>query len=171
MTFIPTNPEAGIQPIQSAATTGTVNHPLGTQVDAYDSTGVQGACKFIYLYGVASNIVGALVTYNASTGLPTLAPNTAHLGQPLAVSMNANTSLTTGSWYQIGGVAIIKKTATKVSPAVPIFLSGTAGRIFATATSGKQVLNAVSVNAATVASATSTVNVQMQYPFAQGQVI
>ena len=171
MTFVPTNPEAGIQPIAQAATTGTVNHPLGTLVNAYDSTGVQGMCTFIYLYGVAANIVGLLVTYNASTGITTAAPSTAHLGQPLAVSMNANTSITTGSWYQVGGVAIIKKTAVKVNPAVPIFLSGTAGRVFPTATSGKQILNAVTVNAATVASATSTINVQMQYPFAQGQVI
>jgi len=169
MAYTPDTPELGIQPIAAIAATGTVNHPLGRKVTAYDPTLGEG--EFIYLYGVASNIVGALVTYNSLTGITTLAPNTAHLAQPLAVSMAANTSTTTGSWYQVYGVAVIKKTATKVSPAVPLFLSGTAGRVFATATSGKQILNAVSVNAATVASATSTVQVNIAWPFAQGQVI
>ena len=171
MTFVPTNPEAGIQPIAFVPATGTVNHPLGTLVNAYDSTGVQGACTFIYLYGVASLAVGSLVTYNASTGITTLAPSTAHLAAPLAVSMAANTSPTTGSWFQVGGVAVIKKTAVKVSPAVPLFLSATAGSVMPTQASGKQILNCITVNAATVASATGTINAQMQYPFAQGQIL
>lgn len=172
MTFIPTNPELGIQPIAVAAATGTVNHPLGTQIDAYDSTGVQGACKFIYLYGVVGNIVGLVVTYNATTGIVTAVPSTAHLGQPLAVSMNANVSPTTGSWYQIGGVAIIKKTAVAVNPApLPLYISGTAGRLMPTLASGKEVLNIVTVNAATVASTVSTINANMQYPFAQGGIV
>jgi hypothetical protein len=168
MAYTPTTQEAGIQPIAQAAATGTVNHPLGFQVDAYDPT--LGAGKFIYLYGVASNTVGSLVTYNQLTGLTTLSPTSGNKAQPVAVSMNANTSTTTGSWYQIAGCAVIKKTAVKISPAVTLFLSATAGRVKAVASAGLQLLNTVSVNAATVASATSTVQAQIQYPFIQGQI-
>lgn len=166
MAYTPTSTEAGVQPIALVPVTGTVNHPLGTIIDAYDPT--FGAGKFIYLYGVASNVVGLVVTYNQLTGITTAVPNTANLDKPLAVSMTANTSLTTGTWYQVAGAAVIKKTAVKVSPSVPLYLSGTAGRLMSTAASGKQVLNMTSVNAATVASATSTITAQMAYPFAQG---
>lgn len=168
MAYTPSTPEAGIQPIAQAAATGVVNHPLGTIVDAYDPT--FGAGKFIYLYGVASNTVGSLVTYNQLTGLTTLSPTTGNKAQPVAVSMNANTSITTGSWYQVSGAAVIKKTAVKISPAVPLFLSATQGRVKAVASAGLQLLNTVSVNAATVASATSTITAQIQYPFIQGQI-
>jgi len=168
MAYSPVTPLAGIQPIAQAATTGTTNHPLGTIVTAFDPTLGQG--EFIYLLGVASNIVGALVTYNQLTGLVALSPTTGNKAQSVAVSMNANTSITTGSWYQIGGAAVIKKTAVKISPAVPIFLSATTGRVKAVASAGLQILNAVTINAATVASATSTVTVQIDRPFIQGQI-
>src|ERR1700761_8342258 len=167
MAYVPTNNQLGIQPI--AQTSTVQNHPLGFVVQAYDAT--LGGGQFMYLAGVASTAVGSLVTYNQLTGATTLAPNTAHLAQPLAVAMAANTSTTSYGWYQVRGAAVIAKTATKVNPAVPLFLSGTAGQVFATATSGKEILNAISVNAATVASATATITAQIAYPFAQGQVI
>ena len=167
MAYTPTTPIAGIQPIAGAAATGTTNHPLGTILEGYDPT--FGGGKFIYLLGVASNTVGSLVTYNQLTGAVTLAATTGNQDRPLAVSMNANTSTTTGSWYQVSGAAVIKKIAIKVSPNVPLFLNGS-GRVTSTASAGKQLVNAISVNAATVASATSTVTTQVQFPFAQGQV-
>ncbi len=168
MAYTPVTPEAGIQPIAQAAATGTLNHPLGAVVRAYDPTYGEG--YFIYLYGVANNTVGSLVTYNQLTGLTTLSPTTGNKAQPVAVSMCANTSITTGSWYQVGGAAVIKKTAVKISPAVPLFLSATTGRVKAVASAGLQLLNTVSVNAATVASATSTITAQIQWPFIQGQI-
>lgn len=167
MAYTPTTHELGIQPIAQAAATGTVNHLLGTVVRASDPTFGEGA--FIYLYGVAANIVGAVVTYNQLTGITVLAATTGNQDRPVAVSMNANTSITTGSWYQVGGAAVIKKTAVKVSPNVPVFVTGS-GRVTSVASAGKQLLNVISINAATVASATSTVTVQMQYPFIQGQI-
>lgn len=155
--------------ITSVASAGLINStaiPVGTIVRADDPT--YGGGEFVYLCGVASNTIGSLVTYNQLTGLATLAPNTANLAQPLAVSMTANTSTTALSWYQIAGAAVIKKTATKVNPNVAVYLSATAGRIMATAASGKQILGARSNNAATVASATSTVTVLINRPHAQG---
>jgi hypothetical protein len=166
MAYTITNNQLGLQPIAAAAPTGTTTTALGTDANAYDPT---FGGEFIYLLGVASNIVGALVTYNQLTGAVTLAATTGNQNRPLAVSMNANTSTTTGSWYQVSGAAVIKKIAIKVSPGVPLFVNGS-GRVTATASAGKQVLNAISVNAATVASATSTVTAQIQFPFAQGQI-
>ena len=166
--WVPVNPEAGIQPITFVPTTGTVNHPLGTRVRAYDSTtSGQGECEFIYLYGVGSNIVGAVVSWNPLTGITTLLANTSDLALPLAVSMTANTSTTTGSWYQVYGAAVIKKTAVKVSPGVKLYISGTTGRVMSTVATSKQVLRMISANAATVASATSTITALIVYPEAQ----
>jgi hypothetical protein len=124
-----------------------------------------GGSEFIYLPGVASNIVGALVSFNPLTSVVTLATNTTKQGLPVAVSMTANTATTSYSWYQVAGVAVIKKTAIKVSPISKIAVSATAGRVLAGSTAGAMLFNAISVNAATVASATSTVQVYIQRPF------
>lgn len=178
--FIPVENRLGIQPIAQANyaapsqyQTGQSQafgqaHPLGTIVKAYDATLGEG--EFIYLGGVASTKVGSLVIYNNSAGTTTLAPNTANLGEPLAVAMSACTASGFG-WYQISGVATILKTAVKVNPNVNVFLSATAGRIMPTVASGKELQNAITVNAATVASGTSTVLVQINRVFAQGQKI
>lgn len=168
MAYSPQDVWAGIQPIAQAANTGTTNHPLGMIVRAVDPT--LGVGEFIYLLGVASNTVGSLVTYNQLTGAVTLSPTSGNKAQPVAVSMNANTSTTTGSWYQIGGAAVIKKTAVKISPAVPLYLSATSGRVKAVQSAGLQLLNVISINAATVLSATSTITAQIDRPFIQGQV-
>jgi hypothetical protein len=179
MAYTPVENREGIQPI--AITNGALPsqyqvgqspffgqaHPLGTIIRAYDPTLGEG--EFIYLKGVASTVVGSAVIYNQLAGTTTLTPNTANLAQPVAFAMSANVASQFG-WYQISGVAVISKTATKVNPAVQIFLSATAGAIQATVASGKEVLNAITVNAATVASATGTVQVQINRPFLQGQV-
>lgn len=166
MAYTPSAPELGTQPI--AVSSSVQNHPPGYTVEAYDPT--FGSGRFIYLEGVASTLVGSMVTYDQDNKTTTLAPGTAHLAQPLACAMSANLANNWG-WYQVGGAAVIKKTATKVSPGVQLFLSSTAGRVQATAASGKEILNCITVNTATVASATSTIVANFQFPFAQGQVI
>jgi hypothetical protein len=165
MAYTPTDPLLGIQPI--AKTSTTQNHPLGMIVEGYDPT--FGAGEFIYLVGVVSTVIGTLVVYNPLAGTTTLAPNTANLNQPVAVAMSANVAASYG-WYQIEGCAVISKTATKVSPNVPIYLSATAGSVMATAASGKEVMNTRTVNAATVASAVATITALIDRPFAQGAV-
>src|SRR5581483_4819760 len=109
-------------------------------------------------------VVGSLVSYDPLNGTTTLVPNTASLNNPVAVAMSANLKTQYG-WYQIAGVATIKKNATKISPASKVSVSSTAGRVVGGSVAGKQILNAISVNAATVASATSTVTVLIQRPF------
>ncbi len=166
MAYVIADPEAGWQPI---AVTDTVkNHPLGTIVNAFDPT--YGWGEFIYLVGVASTVVGSTVSYNQAAGTSALSADTANLTTPIAVAMSANVALQYG-WYQISGAAVIQKTAVKINPAVAIFQSATVGKIMPTVTSGKQVQNAVTANAATVASATATVVVQINRPAMQGQKI
>lgn len=172
--FIPVENRIGIQPIgqtnvatPSQYQTGQSQafgqaHPLGTIVRAEDATLGEG--EFIYLAGVSATAVGSLVTYNNLGSTSTLVPNTASQNVPVAVAMSANIKGNFG-WYQIAGNAVILKTAVKVSPASKVAISATAGRILAGSTAGKQVMNAISVNAATVASATSTVTVQINRPF------
>lgn len=160
-----------ITSITSIATT-TLNigqFPVGTLVKAKDPTYGEG--EFILLAGVANLTVGQMVTYNPLSGLTVLTPNTANLAQPIAVAMAANTSATALSWFQIEGAAVIKKTATKVGVNVAMFQSATTGRIMATIATGKQILGARSIPAATVASATSTVTVLINRPHIQGQII
>jgi len=81
--------------------------------------------------------------------------------------MAANTGVATYGWYQITGVAAVKKTAVKVNPNVPVYMSATAGRLMPTIATAKALLGARTVNAATVASATSTVLVHINRPHFQ----
>lgn len=167
MAYVITDPVIGYPAIGSTATVAAL--PMGTVVQA-KATGTDttpGSGRFIYLKGVTATVTGIIVTYNQLTGATTLVPSTANLGSPLAVAMGA---VTTGlyGWYQIGGSAVIKKTAVKVSPGVKLYISGTTGRLMSTAASGKQVLELVTINAATVLSATSTITALIQYPVAQG---
>lgn len=161
------------QSIASAASTAVV--PVFTEIRAVDAT--QGEATFKYLPGCASTAtttaVGTLVTFQqtasgaASTAATT---NTANQGRPVAVVMAKVLSGQYG-WFQIVGQATIKKAAVKVSPGSKIFQSSTKGRITGAAASGKQLLNVVATPKATVASATSTVTVEINRPFLQGQVI
>ena len=143
---------------------------LGMVVRATDPTYGQG--EFILLPGVASLVVGNMVTYNLATLLPALSANTANLAQPVAVAMAANTATTTFSWYQISGLAVVKKSAVKVDPAGTrrIYQSATTGRIMQTSAAGKCILGAASSNAATVTSTTSTVVVSLDRPHYQGPI-
>ena len=163
MTFRTVSTYVAHQPIANTET--DQKHPLGTIIRAQDPTYGEG--EFIYLLGVASTVVGSVVTYNATTYQTTLVPNTANLNSPVAVAMSANVAAQYG-WYQIEGLAVIKKTAVAVNAQVPIYISATAGRVKSTAASGKQIVNAKTANLATVASGTSTVTVLINRPFAQG---
>jgi len=155
----------GAQPI---ANTETVQkHVLGTLVRAWDPTYGEG--EFIYLLGVGSTVVGSLVTYNATSYLTALSPDTAAFQAPVAVAMSANVASQYG-WYQVSGNAVIKKTAVAVTPQVKIYQSATPGRVMPTSASGKMILGAKTANLTTIASGTSTVVVTINRPHMQGQI-
>ena len=90
--------------------------------------------------------------------------------EPDATGSSPNNVASQYGWYQIAGAAAIKKTAVAITPSVPVYISGTAGRVRGTAASGKQILGARTVNAATVAAGTSTITVLINRPHAQGAV-
>jgi hypothetical protein len=178
MTFTPVEARFGVQPIAFTNAPNTLlqsgqspfanqEHPLGTIVRAYDPTFGEG--EFIYLLGVVNTVPGLLVSWNATTFQTTVLPNTANLDVPVAVAMSANVATNWG-WYQISGMATVLKTAVQVTPQQKVYISATAGRIFVTSTSGKEIMGAKTANLTTVTSTTSTVVVQISRPFAQGQI-
>jgi hypothetical protein len=114
-------------------------------------------------------VIGLAVTYNATTFQTTLAPNTANNADPVAIAMSANVAAQFG-WYQIGGLATVKKTAVQVLPGAKIYQSATAGRWMPTSASGKQVIGARAANLTTVTSTTSTIIVLINRPGYQGQI-
>lgn len=156
----------GAQPIADTSTTQQA--PLGTKVIGVDPTYGEG--EFIYLLGVASTIVGAVVTYNATTYQTTLHVST-QLAKPgpVAIAMSANVASQYG-WYQIRGMVPIKKTAVAVSPAVIVYISATAGRIKALVSTGTQLHGIMTANLTTVVTSTSTVVCNIMYPHVEGAV-
>jgi hypothetical protein len=145
--------------------TSTAPIPVGSRTKAYSSDYGEG--EFIYLIGVASTTTGDMVTYNTTTYQSALSLTTAAQGAPVAVAMGANLAGSYG-WYQVGGNAVIKKTAINFAPGVKVYVGGTAGRIKSTASAGKLVQNAKSANLASVASATSTIVVLIERPYLRG---
>ena len=160
--------DAGATMPNGSSAIPTLPATLGMVVRAFDPTYGEG--EFILLVGVASTVVGSLVSYNATTYQTELSADTAGLAGPVAVAMSANTAGLFG-WYQIGGLAVVKKTAVIVNPQVAVYQSATTGRIMPTAANGKQILGARSANLASVLAATSTVIVSINRPHKQGQAV
>jgi hypothetical protein len=158
--------DSGITTANGTAAIPTPPAVLGQIERAFDPT--YGAGEFILLVGVASTAVGSLVTYDGTTYQTTLCATTSNQARPVAVAMSANLAGSFG-WYQIEGTAVVTKTTgAKVNPTVAIGVVST-GKVGASA-SGKEILGARSANAATVASATTTVNVVVNRPHLQGRI-
>ena len=145
--------DAGVTMANGSSAIPTPPSTLGMVVRAFDPTYGEG--EFIMLVGVDSTVVGSLVSYNATTYQTALSANTAALF----------------GWYQIGGLAVIKKTAVAVNPQVAVYQSATTGRIMATQASGKQILGARAANLTSVTSTVSTVIVSINRPHKQGQIL
>ena len=166
------NTDAGVySPVETSngLTTLYPTSPMapGMIVQANDPT--YGMGEFILLLGVASNVVGALVRYNTVSYATTLLTAVAVQTMPVAVSMAANTTTTSWSWYQISGTAVLKKTAVIILPNVAVYISATAGSVKALASAGLQIVGCRS-QAVTTASASGTVLVTINRPHCQSQV-
>ena len=161
------NTDSGVTMANGTSAIPTPPNTLGQVCRAFDPTYGEG--EFIMLLGVDSTVIGSMVTYNATTYQTVLSANTANQATPVAVAMAANTAGLFG-WYQIGGLAVVKKTAVAVNARVPVYQSATVARVMPTAASGKQVLGARSANLATVAATVSTVIVSINRPHLQGAV-
>ena len=124
----------GSQPITNNST--TQQHPVGTIVRAQDP--IYGEGEFVYLIGVASTIVGSIVTYHDGdtlVGQTALSTTAVDSGEPLAVAMSACVAGEYG-WYQIGGVAVLGK-ANTLSLAPGVDLAIASGLAIAAATTNR----------------------------------
>ena len=158
--------DAGVTMANGTSAIPTPPAVLGQIERAFDPT--YGAGEFILLVGVASTTIGSLVTYDGTTYQTTLAATTSNQARPVAVAMSANLAGSFG-WYQIEGTAVCaKSTSSNFAATVAVGVKST-GKVGATG-SGKEILGARTANAATVASATTTVNVVMNSPHLQGRV-
>ena len=158
--------DAGVTMANGTSAIPTPPAVLGQVERAFDPT--YGAGEFILLVGVASTTIGSLVTYDGTTYQTILAATTSNQARPVAVAMSANLAGSFG-WYQIEGTAVCaKSTSSNFAATVAVGVKST-GKVGATG-SGKEILGARTANAATVASATTTVNVVMNRPHLQGRI-
>lgn len=154
----------GAQPIANTETTQA--HNLGTIVRGSDPT--YGEAEFIYLKGVASTAVGSVVTYDNSTYQTTLSAVGGNIPRPIAIAMSANVASQYG-WYQISGIAVVKKTCTvslAAGAAVGVLTTG----LIAGTGSGKEILGAVVHAVASATAGRTTVQVVVNRPHKQGRV-
>ena len=160
------NTDSGVTMANGTSAIPTPPAVLGQVERAFDPT--YGAGEFILLVGVASTAIGSLVTYDGTTYQTTLAAVTSNQARPVAVAMSANTAGLFG-WYQIEGTAVVSKSSSSNFAATVALGIKSVGKVGATS-SGKEILGARTANAATVASATTTVTVVMNRPHLQGRV-
>lgn len=152
---------------QNIADTSTVkNHPLGTIVAGYDPT--YGAGEFVYLLGVASTVVGSVVTYDLSTHQTVLSAVGGNIPRPIAIAMSANVANQYG-WYQISGKAVVKKQCT-VSLAAGAAVGVLSTGLIAGTGSGKEIMGAAVAAVASAAAGRTTVLVSISRPHKQGRV-
>jgi hypothetical protein len=161
----PISPVAGIQKIADSST--VQNHPFGMIIQAKHDT--YGVGEFIYLKGVTSTVVGSVVEYNHTTGATVLAAVGGSQPLPIAIAMSANDASTDYGWYQIGGVAIAKKTCTiclVAGAAVGVLTTG----LLAGTGSAKEIQGACVATTASAKAGVVTVPVLLNRPHLQGRV-
>lgn len=154
MAYIIRNPLVGHQQITETST--TQKHPLGTVVDADDAT--RGSGKFIYLKGVASTVVGSVVTYNADDWSTALI--TANAIGPVAVAMSANVASQYG-WYQVFGKASMK--AGDVADDASVYIDTVDGQVDDAVVAGDRVQGAKF--ASVDDTATNLADAEIAWPF------
>jgi hypothetical protein len=159
-----TTGEIGGQAIADTST--TANHPLGKIVVARDPTYGEG--EFIYLLGVASTVVGSVVTYHPSTAQTALAPVGNALSKPIAVSMSANVAAQYG-WYQISGLAVASKAAAICCVAGAGIAVKTTGLISKTG-SLAEIQGGVCATTASAKTGVITVLISINRPHMQGRI-
>jgi hypothetical protein len=165
MAYAISTPSLGYPKIASTNATAVI--PVGSICKAVDPTYGEG--EFIFLKGGASVAVGSLCYYtdNAAADSVKLTTTSGVVdgGSNLCVAMAATTAALYG-WFQIGGRAVVLKTATKIDPAstFKVYLSATAGRVMPTSVAGRQILGARFPATVTVTTTTSTCVVTLNRP-------
>lgn len=175
----------GLQNVATSVLPRPVFEPqLGQIIRAWDP--VLGFGEFIYLAVPTTTAVplGTVCSWDVSSTaqylyviLPAKATSQ-HSGAPVAVCVastvaNSGNGITSNStsvqyaWFQIGGNAQVLKTAVQVAPVTSItasngiYISATAGRIYATSSAGGQILGARFANTTTVTTTASCILVYL----------
>ncbi len=164
MAYFFTDGQIGGQAVADTSTTKL--HPLGTIRKAVDPTYGEG--EFIYLLGVASTVVGSVVTFHPSTWQTALCPVGNNLSKPIAIAMSANVASQYG-WYQISGLAVAAKAATICCVAGAGIAVKTIGLISKSGT-GAEILGGVTATTASAATGRTTVLISINRPKMQGRV-
>lgn len=147
---------------QQIDVTSTVQqHKLGTRASAFSPT--YGDGEFVYLAGVASTIVGSLVTFDEKAGTTTLA--VAATRGPCAVAMSANVASQYG-WYQVFGSAVVSVAAADAANALQ-YSTAVAGQIDDAVVAGSKIDGLVSKTAIGTPTAATAV-CQLSYPALNG---
>lgn len=155
---------AGMQPLDVTET--TAKHVVGTIAKGHDP--LYGSGEFIYLLGVASTVVGSIVTYDVTTFQTTLCAVGGNIARPVAIAMSANVAAQYG-WYQISGIAVAKKTCTislAAGAAVGVLTTG----LVAGTGSGKEIQGACVAAVASATAGRTTVSIYINRPHKQGRV-
>ena len=157
--FVAVNSLVIPQAIDETSTTQLL--PLGTRVRAYDvAATAYGEGEFIYLKGVASTVLGSIVTYSQDDSSTALL--VANAIDPVAVSMSDNVASSYG-WYQIFGKAVGKVLAGFVDNA-NCYATATAGSIDDAVVAGDRVKCMKGASAINTP-ATGLAELDIQYPY------
>ena len=186
MTYTLASPTIGVPDVTTVVATGGVGTPgisnlpsvtteaqLGQVVEAWDAT--LGNAQFILLKVPASTTVtvGLLYQFDKQYTITVVPAGSSSINTGVAVALAYSTvSSSTAvqyAWFLIRGTAPVLKTAVTVAPQSPVYMSATAGRIYLTASAGKQILGARTQNTATVTSTTSTVNLYLNFSALEGK--
>lgn len=143
-----------IVPQNIADISDTAQMPLGTRVQAVDPS--YGVGEFVYLKGVASTIVGSVVTYNVDDHSTALL--VANAVGPVAVAMSACVANKYG-WYQIFGKAVVD--AGTVSDNGNVYGTATPGEVDDAVVAGDRVKNAKFASG----NANGVADCEIHYPF------
>lgn len=139
-------------------TSTTQRHDLGLEVQAFDESGVQGVCTFVYCTGVASTIATDWVTIAEDFSTVRLVANAKG---PVGVAMSACVAGEYG-WYQRTGKAIGGSGAA-ITDGAAVYIHGTAGLVDDAVVDGDMVHNAFARS--TIAGAAITGQFQIERPY------
>lgn len=186
MTYAAVEPRIGVPDLTSVIVASNVGTPgigglpsvpteaqLGEIVEGYDST--YGKGKFIFLRVALSTAITAGLLYqydkNYQVTVVPAGSTSKNTAAPVCAAINAvasNASAVQYTWFLIQGTTPVLKTAVAVAPALPIYMSATAGRFKVLSSAGMSILGARTNNTATVSAAVSTVPVVLTFSALEG---
>lgn len=144
---------------QPIAETSTIQaHRFGDRFKCSDET--YGPGEFIYLKGVASTVVGSVVTFNSDDWTTALA--VANAVGPVAVAMSASDAATKFGWYQIYGKGVARVLALFADNA-DCYLTATAGSVDDSDVAGDYIRGMVGASAVGTPAA-NLAEVELAYP-------